>query len=522
VSADANQTTVQAITATAVWLAADDDGDGLNNTQELLNGTKPDQGDTDQDNLSDYDEVTLWKTNPVAPDSDGDGLKDGDEVLRGINPLKRDTDGDGIEDAMDPDPGRAPTSTLIPTLTFTSIPSFSPTPTRTGTPTLTPTPPIRIADLTISMNNGANSLVPGTNASYNIVVLNRGPGSVTSAQVSDIFPSTFTSVTWTCSATAGSLCQTSNGFGNINARVDLALNGSATFIANGIVAANASGLLINTANVTVPSGYTDPNTANNMASDTDNLTPRVTYNLTKTDNRTNINPGQATSYTIVATNNGPSAVTGVTITDVFPPEVINIVWTCTASPGSSCQIGGPQNGNINTTVNLSPGGSASFVANGTIRPDASGTINNTVYLSSPIDPATNNKNATDTTTIVTQADLFAEIIAPTSVISNTIMTYTINITNSGPSLASAVVLVHQLPVGATFISSVPNAPVCNPLPDRVSCNLGNLPTNGTIKVEIAIQTPLTTGQMTSQATVSSSTTDPVPGNNVVTSQVMVN
>ena len=42
--------------------------------------------DTDNDGLSDRDEVKNWGTNPLNPDSDGDGFMDGEEVTNGYNP----------------------------------------------------------------------------------------------------------------------------------------------------------------------------------------------------------------------------------------------------------------------------------------------------------------------------------------------------------------------------------------------------------------------------------------------------
>lgn len=36
--------------------------------------------DTDEDGLSDYEEITRWKTDPQNPDSDGDGFRDDKEV----------------------------------------------------------------------------------------------------------------------------------------------------------------------------------------------------------------------------------------------------------------------------------------------------------------------------------------------------------------------------------------------------------------------------------------------------------
>lgn len=65
----------------------DEDGDGLTASQETEQNTDPALADTDEDGLSDGDEVLGIGTAPLAPDSDGDGVLDGDEVLQGTNPL---------------------------------------------------------------------------------------------------------------------------------------------------------------------------------------------------------------------------------------------------------------------------------------------------------------------------------------------------------------------------------------------------------------------------------------------------
>lgn len=43
--------------------------------------------DSDLDGLSDYAEITIYKTNPFSADSDGDGYPDGVEIANGYNPL---------------------------------------------------------------------------------------------------------------------------------------------------------------------------------------------------------------------------------------------------------------------------------------------------------------------------------------------------------------------------------------------------------------------------------------------------
>jgi len=64
----------------------DFDADGLTDLQEQFLSTNPNDNDTDEDGLTDGDEVFVYKTNPLNQDSDGDGVNDGIEVLQGRNP----------------------------------------------------------------------------------------------------------------------------------------------------------------------------------------------------------------------------------------------------------------------------------------------------------------------------------------------------------------------------------------------------------------------------------------------------
>ena len=59
-------------------------------------------GDTDDDGLTDWEEVKRHHTDPREADSDGDGLTDDYEVQNGTNPFAPDEDGDGIADGATP------------------------------------------------------------------------------------------------------------------------------------------------------------------------------------------------------------------------------------------------------------------------------------------------------------------------------------------------------------------------------------------------------------------------------------
>ncbi len=390
----ANMATIQAATATSAWLAMDQDQDGLTNNLEQLAGTNPDAPDTDMDGLTDGIEVHTWKTNPLIADSDGDGLVDGIEVERGTDPLDRDTDGDGLVDSIDPDPLNFATSTPIIYLpTPTHRPPLTHTPTFTPTSTVSPTP--RFIDLTIAISNGQNSSIPGANVAYTILVTNKGPAPASNIQVIDQFPSTMINPTWSCIASPGSRCLTTNGNGNINALIDLVPGGTATLNANSNIAPNAIGQLVNTARVVSPSGLVELNPFDNQATDSDTLTPHAALSISKTDNRDFVIPGQALAYAVIVFNNGPSTVTGIGITDSFPNQLSNVSWTCSATSGSNCGVSGTQSGNINTLVSLNPGGTSTFNINSTVKNSAVGTITNSASLNSPIDPGTNNKTVSD-------------------------------------------------------------------------------------------------------------------------------
>ncbi|HSR89491.1 MAG TPA: hypothetical protein VLK22_03840 [Candidatus Udaeobacter sp.] len=69
--------------------ASDQDLDGISDTEETTKyKTDPMSADTDNDGLTDYQEIFVFKTDPLKADSDGDSFNDGYEVRRGTNPNK--------------------------------------------------------------------------------------------------------------------------------------------------------------------------------------------------------------------------------------------------------------------------------------------------------------------------------------------------------------------------------------------------------------------------------------------------
>ncbi len=89
--------------------STDNDTDLLSNVEEYQHGTSPLDSDTDDDGLTDGNEVLTWLSDPLKMDSDGDGLIDGPEVgyfqsvLTSPFTPSSDFDGDGLTGIMDND-----------------------------------------------------------------------------------------------------------------------------------------------------------------------------------------------------------------------------------------------------------------------------------------------------------------------------------------------------------------------------------------------------------------------------------
>ncbi|MEA3557638.1 MAG: transglutaminase domain-containing protein, partial [Candidatus Thermoplasmatota archaeon] len=91
---------------------SDVDGDGLFNELELRIGTDQLDNRTDDDELTDGEEVLSYFTDPLDPDSDNDTLEDHEEVFGTTgwftDPNAKDTDLDGLSDAYEIELGTSP------------------------------------------------------------------------------------------------------------------------------------------------------------------------------------------------------------------------------------------------------------------------------------------------------------------------------------------------------------------------------------------------------------------------------
>jgi uncharacterized repeat protein (TIGR01451 family) len=311
-----------------------------------------------------------------------------------------------------------------------------------------------------------------------------------------------------------------SGTGNIQTTVTLLPGGTVTFTAVAQISSSATGTLTNTATVAVPPGDTTP--ADNSASDSDSLTPQADLAIAKTDNVTSVVPGTSTTYTIVVSNAGPNTAVAQTVTDNFPATITSVSWTAVPSAGSSVAATSGT-GNIATTVTLLPGGSVTFTAVAHISASATGTLTNTATVAVP--PGDNtpaDNSATDTDTLTPQADLaITKTDKVTSVVPGTSTTYTIVVSNAGPSTAVAQAVTDNFPSAITAVSwtAVPSAGssvAASSGTDNIATTVTLLPGGSVTFTAVAQISASATGTLTNMATVAVPPGDNTPADNSAT------
>ena len=75
----------------------DEDEDGISNIDEIKLGTILNSSDSDLDGLLDGEEVYTYNTNPLLDDTDGDTLSDFEELKLGLDPTLKSTDGTTLD-----------------------------------------------------------------------------------------------------------------------------------------------------------------------------------------------------------------------------------------------------------------------------------------------------------------------------------------------------------------------------------------------------------------------------------------
>ncbi|MBW8684515.1 T9SS type B sorting domain-containing protein [Chitinophaga rhizophila] len=418
------------------------------------------------------------------------------------------------------------TGTLTNTATVSSPVTDNVPANNSGSSTLTAAPK---ANLAVAKSTTATSFAPGEDVTYTFTVTNNGPSNAVNVVVSDNAPAGTTISSWTAATTTGTFTlPATSGTGNINQTIASLPNGAvATYTVVVATPSSFTGSLSNSASVT--SDVTDETPGNNTSTTTAiTPTPRADIAVAKTTTATTFAPGEDVVYTFTVTNNGPSNAANVVVTDNAPTGTIIRSWTAATTAGTFTLPATSGTGNINQTIASLPNGAVATYTVVVATPSSfTGNLSNTA--SATTSSANDNipGNNTSTTTGITpspKADIrVVKTTSATTFAPGEDVTYTITITNNGPSNAANVVVTDNAPTGTTIRSwTAATTTGTFTLPatsgtGNINQTIASLPNGAVATYTVVVATPADfTGNLSNSASATSDATDETPGNNTST------
>jgi len=392
------------------------------------------------------------------------------------------------------------------------------------------------ADLSVTKSDTPDPVQAGNNVEYTITLTNAGPSDAQNVVLTDVFPVGTTPIFFIQTAGPAATSTSFTGVSFLANFTSLAAGATATFLMRVQVdAATLNGTIYtNATNVTTTT--LDPNPANN--SDTETTTVgTVDLSVTKTDSPDPVIAGNNLTYTVTVQNTGTVAAQNVQVFDATPPGTTFFSATQTSGPAftlTTPALGGT--GQIEADASsLAPGAIATFtfVVNVIASVPGGVTITNSVNVASSstdLNPA--NNVDTENTTVNTQADLEVDKTgSPDPVVAGTNVTYTLTVSNTGPSDSNTVTLVDLVPAGSTFVSFAQTGGPAFTLTTPPVGGTGSVDATAatlaagataTFVLVVNVNANIADGsEFANTATVTSITTDVDPGNNSSTTTATV-
>jgi uncharacterized repeat protein (TIGR01451 family)/fimbrial isopeptide formation D2 family protein len=354
-------------------------------------------------------------------------------------------------------------------------------------------------DLTVTKTDGQETALVGETLTYVLTVGNVGDQDATGVLVTDLLPegTSFVSASDGGTAAAGevtwptfSLASGASTTRTVTVTVDDPLPAETVELVNSTTVDDdrANG--------------EDPTPEDNTDTDTDQT--GADLSVAKTNGQTETTPGEAVSYTITVSNAGPETVDEVVLTETLPTSLEDVEYE--TSEGTFDPTTGSWTG-----LTLAPGEQVLLVVRGTVAEDALGTITNAVTVDHPqhADPDPSDNSDEDEDELTPQAEL--SIVKQADVASvrpGGEVTYTLAIANAGPSTATDVVVVDELPAGLRYVSHDGTGWDADVDGQTLTfTRQADLPVDGTDAIEITARVVATSGDVVNVATVDSSVSE---------------
>lgn len=298
------------------------------------------------------------------------------------------------------------------------------------------TPASPSADLAITKTASPAAVTAGQLLTYTLRVTNAGPDPAQSALLSDPIASVILNPEFSLDGSTWLPWPGTYALGDLPVGADL------TLFIRGIVLPAATQSIVNTA--TVSSLTPDPDLTNNAATVETPVSALADISVVKLGSPKPVRAGELLTYTLVVANAGPSTAEAVALNDVVPGELVNPEFS--TDNGLTWQ---PWPGSYSVGT-MAPGAAVTVQLRGTVSSAAENILNTATVNSVTPDPNPANNTDNDVTPVDVSADLAVTKLAePSPVSAGGLVTFTIIVTNSGPSDAQSVTLTDSLPTAIT-------------------------------------------------------------------------
>ena len=298
-----------------------------------------------------------------------------------------------------------------------------------------------MADIEITKRVSDATPNVGDTATFTVTATNNGPNDATGVQVSDGLPAGLTLVSATPSQ--GTTYDPDTGAWTVGA-----LDNGAAATLQLAARVEQTGELTNVATRTA-ADQLDPDPSNNAGGVTLTGQPSADIQVRKTVNNPVPNVGDNVTFTLTVTNAGPTDATGVQVTDLLPDGLTFV--SDTPSQGTYTASTG-----VWDIAALASGASVTLEIVATVT--QAGTIINTASKTAQGEDDPVSTNDSSGVTINGQAaDLqVLKVVDQTTPPVGQPVTFTVTVTNNGPSPATGVQVTDALPAGLTFVSATPS------------------------------------------------------------------